>query len=464
MQSWGRKLPSLGHFLFCLLVSDRYLTITKPLTYGARRTTKRILSFIAAVWIGSVLISIPPVLMLGNEHGSKQNPTCQVSQNIGYQLYATLGAFYIPLLVMIVMYYKIYVAAKRVVEAELRDQRPAQTHHGFKFGRSHSSRHHNSVEPQLRIHCNRNKAYYQNTSPAGKFYGRNASTTLLCPNKKGSHTSVQEVQDDDCGKGSMLKVVPKDLSNIQDSDCAVVAHNNNKKTTKQRINLHVNCSDSSSSAESINRGIKMKKTKGVSKLSDHLDHSDNNSPVATTTSGDVVKCCTCLHSKDCDLGCSSLPPQPQQQPQSANVPETAIQQSPDPSGESVIVCDGATVPELSSEGQRSPNTKRPKVCSTNGNHHDHHHHHQHEPHHIPANQSTVLPPPPAHKQSVFSNISRIGRKKKGFLDRSSASSQQQHTSMDYRRRASSALRERKASFTLGEYKPFFASSREYRPT
>lgn len=49
---------------------------------------------------------------------------CEVSQNLGYQLYATLGAFYIPLLVMIVMYYKIYMAAKRVVDAELRDQRP----------------------------------------------------------------------------------------------------------------------------------------------------------------------------------------------------------------------------------------------------------------------------------------------------------------------------------------------------
>ncbi len=109
--------------MICL--SDRYLAITKPLTYGVRRTAKRILSFIGAVWIASVLISIPPLLVLGNEHGTDNLPTCEVSQNIGYQLYATLGAFYIPLTVMIVMYYKIYIAAKRVVEAELRDQRPS---------------------------------------------------------------------------------------------------------------------------------------------------------------------------------------------------------------------------------------------------------------------------------------------------------------------------------------------------
>ena len=101
------------------------MAIKKPLTYGVRRTTRRILSFIVTVWIASCLISIPPVLILGNEHGTPEQPICEVSQNRGYQLYATLGSFYIPLFVMIVMYYKIYVAAKRVVDAELRDQRPS---------------------------------------------------------------------------------------------------------------------------------------------------------------------------------------------------------------------------------------------------------------------------------------------------------------------------------------------------
>ncbi|XP_054166625.1 5-hydroxytryptamine receptor 1-like [Oppia nitens] len=111
----------------CMISIDRYLAITKPLTYGVRRTAKRILSFIGAVWVASVLISIPPLLVSGNEHGTDESATCEVSQNIGYQLYATLSAFYIPLSVMIVMYYKIYIAAKRVVEAEQRDQRPSTT-------------------------------------------------------------------------------------------------------------------------------------------------------------------------------------------------------------------------------------------------------------------------------------------------------------------------------------------------
>ena len=106
----------------CTISIDRYFTITRPLTYGVNATSRRSYCFIAAIWIASCLISVPPLLVFGNEHGSDEEPACQVSQNITYQLYATLGAFYIPLLVMIVMYYKIYAAAKKVVEAELSAQ------------------------------------------------------------------------------------------------------------------------------------------------------------------------------------------------------------------------------------------------------------------------------------------------------------------------------------------------------
>lgn len=106
----------------CTISIDRYFTITRPLTYGVNASSRRSYCFIAAIWIASCLISVPPLLVFGNEHGSDALPTCQVSQSITYQLYATLGAFYIPLLVMIIMYYKIYAAAKKVVEAEIRAQ------------------------------------------------------------------------------------------------------------------------------------------------------------------------------------------------------------------------------------------------------------------------------------------------------------------------------------------------------
>ncbi|KAH7941481.1 hypothetical protein HPB49_014265 [Dermacentor silvarum] len=104
----------------CMISVDRYLAITRPLTYGVRRTARRAWACIGAVWLLAGLISVPPLLVLGNEHGTPDMPTCLVCQHLAYQLYATLGAFYIPLVVMLAMYWRIHRAAKKVVEAEHR--------------------------------------------------------------------------------------------------------------------------------------------------------------------------------------------------------------------------------------------------------------------------------------------------------------------------------------------------------
>ncbi|PRD34159.1 UNVERIFIED_CONTAM: 5-hydroxytryptamine receptor 1 [Trichonephila clavipes] len=110
----------------CMISIDRYLAITKPLTYGVRRRSRRTYVSIGVTWVMSALVSVPPLLILGNEHGSESSPTCDVSQNFGYQLYATLSSFYIPMLVMVIMYCKIYLAAKRVVESDKKGRLIAQ--------------------------------------------------------------------------------------------------------------------------------------------------------------------------------------------------------------------------------------------------------------------------------------------------------------------------------------------------
>ena len=51
-----------------------------------------------------------------------QPDQCAVSQEIGYQLYATFGAFYIPMSVMIVIYYRIYMVSSRLADAEARSK------------------------------------------------------------------------------------------------------------------------------------------------------------------------------------------------------------------------------------------------------------------------------------------------------------------------------------------------------
>lgn len=109
----------------CMISVDRYYAITKPLEYGVKRTPRRMLFCVFIVWVSAAFISLPPVLILGNE---KTETSCSVSQNKAYQIYATFGSFYIPLTVMVVVYYKIFRAARKIVKDEKRAQSHLETH------------------------------------------------------------------------------------------------------------------------------------------------------------------------------------------------------------------------------------------------------------------------------------------------------------------------------------------------
>lgn len=106
----------------CMISVDRYWAITRPLDYGVKRTPARMCCCVALVWISSACISLPPLLVLGNEHGRQGDEQCIVCQEFGYQIYATLGSFYIPLGVMAAVYYQIFQAAKRIVDEEKKAQ------------------------------------------------------------------------------------------------------------------------------------------------------------------------------------------------------------------------------------------------------------------------------------------------------------------------------------------------------
>ncbi|XP_038113436.1 5-hydroxytryptamine receptor 1 [Culex quinquefasciatus] len=110
----------------CAISVDRYWAITKPLEYGVKRTPRRMMLCVALVWLAAACISLPPLLILGNKHtigeGDDQRPFCAVCEDVGYQIYATLGSFYIPLAVMLFVYYQIFRAARRIVKDEKRAQ------------------------------------------------------------------------------------------------------------------------------------------------------------------------------------------------------------------------------------------------------------------------------------------------------------------------------------------------------
>ncbi|CAH8437975.1 unnamed protein product [Dicrocoelium dendriticum] len=108
----------------CAISIDRYLAITRPLQYAAKRTPKRMLIMIAVVWVASALISIPPMFGFKEEFIPGK---CEYSENFIYQIYATCGAFYIPLLVMLVLYGRIFMLARHMAQEDARQMRVSET-------------------------------------------------------------------------------------------------------------------------------------------------------------------------------------------------------------------------------------------------------------------------------------------------------------------------------------------------
>ncbi|XP_053122672.1 5-hydroxytryptamine receptor 1D [Hemicordylus capensis] len=96
----------------CVIALDRYWAITDALEYTKRRTAGRAALMIAVVWVISICISMPP-LFWRQAKAHTEMASCNVNTDqISYTIYSTCGAFYIPTLLLVILYGRIYVAAR----------------------------------------------------------------------------------------------------------------------------------------------------------------------------------------------------------------------------------------------------------------------------------------------------------------------------------------------------------------
>uniref|UniRef100_A0A1A7XEC5 5-hydroxytryptamine receptor 1D n=1 Tax=Iconisemion striatum TaxID=60296 RepID=A0A1A7XEC5_9TELE len=96
----------------CVIALDRYWAITDALEYSKHRTTRRAGMMVVVVWVISVSISLPP-LFWRQAKAQEELTECVVNtEKIFYTLYSTFGAFYIPTVLLIILYGRIYVAAR----------------------------------------------------------------------------------------------------------------------------------------------------------------------------------------------------------------------------------------------------------------------------------------------------------------------------------------------------------------
>lgn len=95
----------------CAISLDRYWSVTQAVEYNLKRTPKRVKGMIVVVWLISAVISFPPLISM-DRSSSEEKPQCILNDETWYILYSSIGSFFAPCVIMILVYIRIYQVAK----------------------------------------------------------------------------------------------------------------------------------------------------------------------------------------------------------------------------------------------------------------------------------------------------------------------------------------------------------------
>ncbi|XP_044139035.1 alpha-2B adrenergic receptor [Bufo gargarizans] len=111
----------------CAISLDRYWSISQAIEYNSKRTPRRIKCIILMVWTLAALISLPPLIYKGKKEDHKnEKPQCKLNEDPWYILSSSICSFFAPCLIMILVYLRIYLIAKRRSKKNKDGNRPKQ--------------------------------------------------------------------------------------------------------------------------------------------------------------------------------------------------------------------------------------------------------------------------------------------------------------------------------------------------
>ena len=131
-----------------LIISfDRYYCVTKPLSYPVRRSTKMAGLMIAAAWVLSFILWAPAILFWQFIVGGRTVPqgecSIQFFSNAAVTFGTAIAAFYLPVVIMMALYWRISKASRSRVKRNSRKtskaslgEAPSQSQEEGEGGRS----------------------------------------------------------------------------------------------------------------------------------------------------------------------------------------------------------------------------------------------------------------------------------------------------------------------------------------
>ncbi|XP_070621405.1 LOW QUALITY PROTEIN: beta-3 adrenergic receptor [Erythrolamprus reginae] len=114
----------------CVIAVDRYLAITAPLKYEMLMTKSRARGVVCLVWAVAAFISFLPIMNHWWRDGADEEALrcytdplcCDFVTNMPYAILSSIISFYVPLLVMIFVYARVFAIATRQLHAIEKDK------------------------------------------------------------------------------------------------------------------------------------------------------------------------------------------------------------------------------------------------------------------------------------------------------------------------------------------------------
>ncbi|XP_070699978.1 beta-2 adrenergic receptor-like [Pempheris klunzingeri] len=107
----------------CVIALDRYLAITSPLRYPTLLTRGRAFAVVLGVWAVASLISFLPIhlkLWVSSDNEALQcladEYCCDFNTSVAYAVSSSIVSFYLPLVVMIFLYTRVFQEAQKQLE------------------------------------------------------------------------------------------------------------------------------------------------------------------------------------------------------------------------------------------------------------------------------------------------------------------------------------------------------------
>ena len=188
----------------CAISLDRYVAVTHPVTYPNLMSMKKAKILVCLVWVLSFVICLPPLIGWKSEKADPLpqlpplNETaiapcqwiCELTSDTGYVVYSALGSFYIPMLVMLFFYWRIYRAAVRTTRA---------INQGFRTTKTMRNRFEES-RMTLRIHRGRGSSVRNHSAASANCAGANCASACA-----RSECARSECARSDCARSDWAR-------------------------------------------------------------------------------------------------------------------------------------------------------------------------------------------------------------------------------------------------------------------